>query len=423
MSSESSSSSDEDEELSWDETLQRIKENDPRVKSIVSRRDDIQNLTDEECDDLGSDIANNTHLTEVDLSYADEALNDHRISLFFQGLIRSSSIIELNLEESGFGVAGVQSMVPFLQNANSLTRLGIDGSNIQSEGFNLMFRALRDSPIEELSCCNCGIDSIEIDTKQIPTHLKWLRLGNNGINADDCRELVKLLQRGDATLNLLALGNNKIDDEGVAILVGALINNTSLTSLYVNGNDGISRHGNIMLLELVNDISSIEATLLSNHTLEWIYVTLDEVESLNAVVEIQQQIHKATRINANFPNEERAAAKVIRTQLHSRRRAELAVLQGVNHSVYSEIDPLHLPEVLALIGHHHGQGELYIALTYAIADLISTVNRKECIRKQMTYYAARLKELGEELAAIEAAEGGAASVGSEPRSIKRRRAC
>ena len=42
----------------------------------------------------------------------------------------------------GFGTAGVQSMVPFLQNANNLTSLDLDENIIQSEGFNFLFRAL-----------------------------------------------------------------------------------------------------------------------------------------------------------------------------------------------------------------------------------------------------------------------------------------
>ena len=54
--------------------------------------------------------------------------------------------------------------------------------------------------------------------------------------------------------------------------------------------------------------------------------------------------------------------KVIQTQLHSTRRSELADLQGVDHSLYSEIDLIRLPEVLALVGRSNGQGELYVAL-------------------------------------------------------------
>ena len=99
-------------------------------------------------------------------------------------------------------------MVPFLQNANNLTKLDLDHNNIQSEGFNILFRALSDSPIERLCCNNCGIESIVIDNEHRPEHLKQLYLDGNSINAAGCREIAKLLQGEDATLTELHLVDN-----------------------------------------------------------------------------------------------------------------------------------------------------------------------------------------------------------------------
>ena len=70
------------------------------------------------------------------------------------------------------------------------------------------------------------------------------------------------------------------------------------------------------------------------------------------------------------------------TSSHDGNRAELAELQGVRHSVYSEINPLHLPEVLSLVGLNYGQGELFVALKSSIAGVLSTVNRKECLKQR-----------------------------------------
>eukprot|EP00984_Skeletonema_dohrnii_P029044 scaffold19351_cov100-Skeletonema_dohrnii-CCMP3373.AAC.1 len=84
-------------------------------------------------------------------------------------------------------------------------------------------------------------------------------------------------------------------------------------------------------------------------------------------------LNNALKINALIATsswslpEEAGREKMIQTQLHSETRATLAAHQGVNHSLYSEINPLHLPEVLALIGRRHGQGELYVALRSSIA--------------------------------------------------------
>ena len=405
------------------EELRRIRGNDPDITSLYSDEIDenyIQNMTDEDWEELGRDIANNTHLESLYVSYG--FLNDQRVSFSFRGLKRSTSIAEVHLYNNQLSAAGIQSMVPFLQDANKLICLNLDSNNIQSEGFNFLLRSLRDSPIEMLYCCRCGIASIEIDIGNKPKHLKKLLLDSNRINADGCRELVKLLQGGDATLTELHLQANKIDDEGVAILVNALQNNTALKTLYLCCNDDISKQGEIMLLKLVNDISSIEATLQSN------FLDIHLGFELYRTEQIVRQINMASKIN-RLPGEA-GREKVIQTQLNSKRRAELAAMQGANNeSLYSEIDPLHLPEVLALVGRHHGQGELFVALRSSIAEVMSTVNRKECLKQENSYYSAKIAEFRAkmeaneaELAIIEASEASVVNFGSESRCNKRRRA-
>jgi len=251
-------------------------------------------MTDEEWEELGRDISNNTHLEALRLY--DGALNVHKMSFLFRGLTRSSSINHLRLLNNGLSVAGMRSMVPFLQNSNKLTSLYLEDNNIQSEGFNVLFRALRDSSIELLSCITNGIESIEIDSDRIPRNLKALDLDDNRINADGCRGLVRLLQGGDSALKYIWLNDNRIDDEGVAILVDALKSNTSLKELILKGND-ISMEGERLLLKLVNDVSSIRATLQSNHTLIYVSVIdFSSYESLDADDKIQKCIDMATRI-------------------------------------------------------------------------------------------------------------------------------
>ena len=279
----SESSSDEDEGLSWDETLECIKRNDPRVKSIERpyNQDYFQDMTDEEWEELGRDISNNIHLNEVNISYA--ALNDHKMSFLFRGLTRSSSIEEVYLNENELSVAGVRSMVPFLQNANNLTELSLGGNDIQSEGFNILFRALSGSPIKRLDCSGCGIKSIEIDIEHVPRHLKDLNLSHNEINPDGYRGLATLLRGENATLRCLRLNYTNIDDERVQILMDALQSNKSLTRLELMGamaynnreNVGVTDQGLAMLLKLVCNVSSIEAMLQSNHTLDYSPIDYD----------------------------------------------------------------------------------------------------------------------------------------------------
>ena len=406
----------------WMDKLRRIRENDPDTTDLSCDEHYFQTLTDEDWEELGRDISNNTNVTNLLLSLGD--LNDHKMSFLFRGLTRSSSIQTLDLCGNNLSTVGVRSLVPFLQNATNLTELDLNDNNIQSEGFNLVFRALSDSPVKTLYCSSCGIKSIEIDNNHIPKHLKTLYLNRNSINADGCREIAKLLRVEDSTLTDLYLQNTWIDDEGVEILVHALQNNTALKTLDLFGNRGISKQGATMLLKLVNDISSIKATLQSNHTLTEIALRAYYSEEAH----IRELIHMATAIN-RLP-EEAGGKKVIEMQLNSVKRSELEEMQGVNHSLYSEIDPLHLPEVLSLVGRHHGQGDLYIALKSSIAGVISTVSRKECLKQQiaeqrtiMVECQTKIEAAEAEIAAIEAAEAHCVmgAVSDDSRSNKRRR--
>ena len=409
---------EEEEERKWLAELQRIRENSYYTKDLDARGSHsyIQNMTDEDWEELGRDISNNTRLESLNAGAG--ALNDHKMASLCRGLTRSNSIRIMELYDNGFSVLGVRSMVPFLQHANNLTKLDLSYNNFQSEGFNMLFRALRDSPIKILYCANCGIGSIEIDNDNIPPNLIWLHLRRNSISTDGCHELAKLLQGEDSTLTQLHLENNKIDDDGVEILVDVLQNNKSLTTLSLLGNDGISDQGQIQLLKLVNDISSIKATLQSNHTLRKLHVKYIDTDpsELELGEIIQGQIAIATMINEGHGSDTELAGreKIIQTQLHSERRAQLCRQQGVDHSVFSDIDPLHLPEVLSLVAQRHGQGELYVALSSTIIALFSTMNRERCIQQRREYHAAiaarhraiaaehetKVEELDNELASI-----------------------
>jgi len=75
----SSSEASVDQEEDWLADLQRIRENNPLTSQIYGRGDYnfLHNMTDEEWEELGRDMSNNTHLEDVHL--VDGALNDHKI--------------------------------------------------------------------------------------------------------------------------------------------------------------------------------------------------------------------------------------------------------------------------------------------------------------------------------------------------------
>ena len=129
------------------------------------------------------------------------------------------------------------------------------------------------------------------------------------------------------------------------ILVDALQKNLSLTTINLTGNGGISEEGETMLLKLVTDISSIEATIQSNHSLTSVQFSLDVDNQIQELVDTvfiytnHPSIIVYTGGRREVKTEKAGQKKVIEMQLNSVKRAELGQILGVNHSVYNEIDP------------------------------------------------------------------------------------
>ena len=92
--------------------------------------------------------------------------------------------------------------------------------------------------------------------------------------------------------------------------------------------------------------------------------------------------------------------KVIRTQLNSQTRKLLCDLQGVEYSsssLFADIEPVLLPNILAIIGANHDQSELYNALILTAPDLMSYIDRKAMLKDVMTKNVARINALSEEM--------------------------
>ena len=384
-------------------------------------RDQIQNITNEEWELIGRDFSNNEHLWQLRLSNG--AFDDDKLSCFFRGFTGSNSLRHFMLTDNEFGVAGLRSMVPFLQSSN-LKSLTLIRSNIKSEGFDMLVRALRDNPIGDISCNYCGIESIDIDPQNFPKQLESLGLSGNNMKRSGYRALAHFLQ-GDSTLKELRLHCCNIDDDDVAFFVDALQQNTSLETLSMILNNDISTKGLAMCLKLVNDISSVSATFQSNHTLKELFVHHVNYDDLSvADKKIQLEINSATSINWRmFRKPEAAGAeKLIKTQLNSVKRSVLAGIQGCNKPLnYSDIDPLHLPEVLALIGRRHGQRELYMAFISSVAGVISIVNKRRFLKEKLAHHLSKVGDIRAKLAELDEAEGIAMNVSDENCSNKRRR--
>ena len=177
----------------------------------------------------------------------------------------------------------------------------------------------------------------------------------------------------------------------------------------------------LVCCSLVNDVSTINATLQSNNTLtKIIRDSVDQPDiffdpgsddfpsNFSSVKDFltEKMIEVALQTNSiNDGNSEAAGReKLIDTQLPFIVRRLFAHAQGVRESFYSQIDPLHFPEVLSLIGRRHGVKELNIALRKSIVEVLETVNRKKCLQQRLEYDLDQVEQIRAELEAIEAAE-------------------
>ena len=420
---------------------------DPYETKLDLLIEDVAGLSDTEWNLLGQYIAYHTHLKEIKL--ASIGLTDANIVQLFQELTKSSSIEVLNFGRAvgyrvrgsvlnNFGAEGIRSMSPFLQNSAKLKAIVFSGStSMDTAAFDVLVNILNGGPIEELVLCRCSITDISalgtvtlphlkslyltenniqnISTLENYTNLTHLILDKNNIGIDRCQSVARLLQNEDSNLTLLNLNDNGIDDEGIKILTTSLKHNKKLSGLCLKGNS-LQPKGYRAILKLLLDLSSIENTYNSNHTITTLEVepsiSSDETRIKRMKEYIEQVTFAAnsdiTRRSLNHGQDVNPGRmKVMKYQLNSEERKELCEIQGIEYSyesIFSEVDPLILPEVLALVGSIHGttplvqrnqkQTELFRMLVTVASDLSSIVNRPAFIRQKIEDNEAQVVALG-----------------------------
>ena len=96
-----------------------IKDNNPYQDELELYNEDTDNFTNFAWRLFGRYVANNTHLKEINLDKC--YLTDEIMSILFRELVRSSSLKSLLLNDNEFGIEGVRSMIPLLQNSPQLS--------------------------------------------------------------------------------------------------------------------------------------------------------------------------------------------------------------------------------------------------------------------------------------------------------------
>ena len=373
-----------------------------RVKEFSLQRFDARHFTDMAWRLLGRYIAKNNHLNKIDLGSC--GITDQNMSSLFYELTCSSSLTKLVLVGNSFGIDGLRSMVPFLQNSPNLSSFDLGGNNnMNTDCFVLLVQTLHGKPLEgkfALSICNCNIANISALDRYTLPNLQRLTLSGNNIGREGCITLSNMLVREDSNLSYLHLDGTGIDDEGAELLAASLENNTKLHTLCLQGNN-ITERGYKAFLKVMIDIRSIENTYNSNHTLK----VLKLPPRTSAGMYIREIVRDAIHINYGHNTAVKAArTKVIRYQLNSQSRKEVCRLQDIEYisigSLFADIEPILVPHLLALIGEEHGQCGFYQALVPMVPALMSCVDTSGMMKDLKARNSLRMAELNRQLAAL-----------------------
>lgn len=335
--------------------MKGIENNRPTRKEFDLKPEDAVHFTDLAWRELGRDIANHDKLERLGLSHC--RIHDAKASIFFRNLLRAGS-------------------------PKSLTKISLSHNNIRT-----------------------------IPLLEKYTNLESLSLARNEIGIEGCRSIAQLLQKDESRLKVLDISCNNLGDNEVVMLATSLKCNTSLRQLDLRGNT-IKEEGLRALLQLLNDVSSIDnAYNSSNHSLVLglryhVQRTLPAPTDTQIIKSLLKHVNHATNINRRHRgrseigrSHEAGRAKVIETQLNSDTRMELCNLQGINFSysgIFEEIDPILLPDVLAMVGRGRGLKhlhELYRMLITTVPDLVSIVNKRVAIQERIAKNRARIANL------------------------------
>ena len=174
-----------------------------------------------------------------------------------------------------FGIDGLRCIYPFLKHSPNLSTLNFDRNSeflgthgFNNECFEWVIRTLHElSPkVDRLFYRHCNATDISALETYTLSNLQYLGLDGNSIGREGCITLSNLLQKEDTRLKYLDLDNTGIEDEDVELIASSLKHNTTLNRLWLEGNN-LSHDAYVTLLKLLVDVSSIESTYTSNHTL------------------------------------------------------------------------------------------------------------------------------------------------------------
>jgi len=210
----------------------------------------------EQCRALPSALGsiNSKSLTKVRLKsnvISEEALADIITALSMQSHIQKIDIAENNLNKNG--CMALSSLLSC--SANELQNINLYATNMNDEGIDALVPALK-------MCDNLEVLNIN---------------GNPSVTTRGWQHLATILENPNSNIIYIDLTNNNVDNKALATFASRLSNNSSLKRLKLN-TDWLSENRSsteswLVLSEVLCNISSINSTYLSNHTLQCLGLT------------------------------------------------------------------------------------------------------------------------------------------------------
>jgi len=207
--------------------------------------------------------------------------------------------------------------------------------------------------------------------KMVP-NLQTLNLEASNLTDAACRTLRMLLQGQVYAITNLNLNRNNISNKGLAHLVTGLKGNTSLNTLHLAEN-GITPKGWPVFLGLICDVTTIDATNQSNHTLATLTGPTDDFwksiigTNIKAMLFINAQ---AARKRQNPPLARKVAAATKITDRH------LVNLYKSSSTILDCNDDNLFPLIIAWIGNHYGSVMNWADAKVALTALNHLIHHK-----------------------------------------------
>ena len=220
--------------------------------------------------ELGASIGRNTVLELIDIYNADRWPHDPTtIASFIQGLQQNKSISSLKIGNCRTRERCCELLQAF--NDGCLRDITILRCILGGE---------MDHDLATTLSSNTNMETFTIHLTELNTELReyvsamgrherlhTLNFSNNFIGRAGCDALSNLLKNPNSNLLTLKLYDNRLDDMCVATIADALIINRKLQRLDLDRNAQITSDGLEVFKQVLCDTSSINATFLSNHSL------------------------------------------------------------------------------------------------------------------------------------------------------------